>query len=229
MEDLPPFVSGIFIAVAAPVYGFLMYAMYRSMVVPKRNSVTLAASFFLLWLLVTGVLAFDGYFLNYDATPPRLIVFVAGMILLVMVVLIVFKNYIKRIPLATLTYIHIVRIPVELCLWWLFEAGMVAEEMTFEGMNYDILAGISAPFAAVFLVGRKTVNRVPVILWNVICLGLLLNIVIRAIWLTPYFYEGPGIANTGVFYFPFVWLPLFVVPAVFFSHLASLVKLFSKA
>ena len=135
-----------------------------------------------------------------------------------------------KIPITTLTYIHIVRIPVELCLFWLYSAELVAQEMTFEGANFDIIAGITAPFAGVFLVGKKSSNKSAAIVWNVICLGLVLNIVIRAIALTPYFYDGSGteLQNLAVFQFPFVWLPVFVVPAVIFSHLASLFILFKK-
>jgi len=64
-------------------------------------------------------------------------------------------------------------------------------------------------------------------LWNVICLGLLFNIVINAILSAPTIFQAQAFdqPNIGVFYFPFVWLPCFIVPAVLFSHLVCLKKL----
>ena len=231
MENLPLHVSLIFTAVVFTVFGFLFYASYRAFETPKRFGSTLTLSALMGWLLLTGALTHKGFF-EHIGMPPRLMLFVAPILILILVLLILPKTraFLLRMPITTLTYIHLVRVPVEICLWWLFEAGLVAEEMTFEGANFDILAGITAPFAGVFLVGKKSSNKFGAIVWNLVSLGLLLNIVIRAISLTPYFYDGSGteLMNTAIFYVPFVWLPLFVVPAVLFSHLVSLVKLFGK-
>lgn len=231
MESLPIYVSFIFTAVVFTVFGFLFYATYRALETPKRFGSTIISSALMGWLLLTGVLTYHGYFLDYGM-PPKLMLFVAPTVLLILASLIFPKTraFVMKMPITTLTYIHLVRVPVEICLWWLFKSELVAEEMTFEGANFDILAGITAPFAGVFLVGKKSNNKFAAIVWNLICLGLLLNIVIRAISLTPYFYDGSGgeLVNTAVFYVPFVWLPLFVVPAVLFSHLVSLMKLFTK-
>lgn len=231
METLPEYVSAIFVLLTGVAYLFMLFAAYRSFD-GKRYPLTLFACGMLIWLMVTGLLAYRGFFLNYEAVPPRLFLFVLPIILLIIFLLINGRTRagLMKMPITSLTYVHIVRIPVELCLWWLLGAGLVAEAMTFEGTNFDIIAGISAPFAGVFLVGKKSNNKVTAILWNFICLGLVLHIVIRAISLTPYFYDGSGdqLQNLGVFHFPFVWLPTFVVPVVLFSHLTSLIQLFKK-
>lgn len=231
MEDLPSYVPVIFVFINVAVFGFLMYAGYFAFD-GRRNPLTLFGCALLAWLLATGWLAFQGYFQDFAIRPPRLFLFV-GPAFLIIACAMFFRSWRERVskmPVTTLTYIHIVRIPVELCLWWLFGAGLVAEEMTFEGANFDIIAGISAPFAGVFLVGKKSNNRGAAIAWHLICLGLVLNIVIRAIGLTPYFYDGSGteLQNLAVFDLPYVWLPTFVVPAVIFSHFAALVILFKK-
>lgn len=226
MGTLPEYVSIIFVLLTITTYGFILFATYFAFN-GKRRPLTLFASAMLGWLLLTGIPAFKGFFLNFER--PYLFFFVGPLLLVILLVLIFpsTRKGVLKMPITSLTYIHIVRIPVELCLWWLFGAGLVAESMTFEGINFDIIAGISAPFAGVFLVGKKSSNRITAILWNLICLALVLNIVVRAVSLTPYFYDGSGaeLQNTAIFYFPFVWLPTFVVPAVIFSHLASLIQL----
>jgi hypothetical protein len=65
------------------------------------------------------------------------------------------------------------------------------------------------------------------VIWNVICLGLLFNIVINAILSAPFpiqrfAFDQPDVA---VLYFPFTWLPCCVVPVVLLSHLAVLRQL----
>ena len=231
MENLPVHVSLIFVGVSFTVFMFLMYAGYRALD-GTRNPVSKLGIVLLVWLLGTGVLANNGFFLDYGM-PPRLFLFV-GTALLIMIFLFVngkSRAALMNIPITTITHIHIVRIPVELCLWWLSAAFLVDIEMTFDGSNFDILAGISAPFAGIFLVGKKSSNKIAAIIWNFICLGLVLNIVIRAIGLTPYFYDGSGdqLQNIAVFHFPFIWLPAFVVPAVIFSHILSLIQLMKKS
>ena len=133
------------------------------------------------------------------------------------------RRFFEKIPITTITYLHIIRVPIEIVLWWLFQEELVAKAMTFEGVNYDILSGITAPFAALFLVGQKRKNKIGAIIWNFLALGLLINIVSRAILATPYFFnpelfEQP---NMAVFYFPFIWLPAFIVPIVSLSEISS--------
>jgi len=99
--------------------------------------------------------------------------------------------------------------------------------MTFEGTNFDILAGISAPFIAYFAFEKKLLNLNLVLIWNIISLGLLLNIVVKAMLSAPspiqkIAFEQPNIA---ILYFPFCWLPTFIVPIVLFSHLVAVRKL----
>lgn len=231
MDYIPAFASPIFVGVTVAVFGFLFYAASRGFD-GRKNPMILLACTFLALLLVTALLAHRGFFQDFVSKPPRLMIFVIPTFL-VMIRLLVYgrsRAVLMKMPVTTLTYIHIVRIPVELCLWWLYRVGLVAQEMTFEGANFDIIAGISAPFAGVFLVGKKNSHRWAAIGWHLICLGLVLNIVIRAVALTPYFYDGSGseLQNLAVFEFPFVWLPTFVVPAVIFSHLTALLVLFKK-
>jgi hypothetical protein len=95
--------------------------------------------------------------------------------------------------------------------------------MTFEGRNYDIMAGLTAPIVA-FMIMKRSISKTSVIIWNLVCLGLLLNIVITAILSTPspwrVFMNEP--ANYIVTYFPISWLPGLLVPLAYYLHLFSL-------
>ena len=100
--------------------------------------------------------------------------------------------------------------------------------MTFEGRNFDILAGITAPLIAWLAFRGGKINRPLLIVWNIFALILLINIVVNAVLSFPspfqqFAFEQP---NLAVLYFPFQWLPSVIVPIVLFSHLASLWQLF---
>ena len=231
MNTIPSYVAWTFIAIVFAVVGFLAYGF--RMASPGKKSLTSSIILTALigWIFLISVLTFSDFF-NDFSFPPRLMIF-AGIPVLVTILLFITpqtRSFLMEIPITTLHYMHIIRVPVEMVLWWLSVWSVIPEIMTFEGANFDIISGISAPFAAVFMVGTRSKNRIGAVIWNLLALVLLVNIVVLAIEHSPYFYEAtldiP--ANTGVFYFPYILLPTFIVPAVFFCHLTSIIQLIFK-
>ncbi|MFI5134841.1 MAG: hypothetical protein ACHQD9_03205, partial [Chitinophagales bacterium] len=126
-----------------------------------------------------------------------------------------------------LTYLHTIRIPVEIVLYLLFLHKQIPQLMTFEGRNFDILSGISAPFVAYFGYNKQKLSTTFLLTWNFICLALLINIVINAVLSAPFPFQKFGFdqPDVAVLYFPFTWLPCCVVPVVLLSHLAVIRQL----
>lgn len=227
IDQLPLYVTVVFVLTTLLTIGFLFYAV-RAIRPPGLSSNLLV---FLLpfWMIVTAFLAMGGVYRQFDVLPPRAFIF--GMLPALLVIATYFLffrgRFIERLSLKALTILHIVRIPVEMVLLWLFQYGLVPQVMTFEGRNFDILSGLTAP--VVFWLGFRgnTTNRPLLIVWNLAALALLANIVITALLSFPspiqrFGFEQP---NVGVTYFPFIWLPAIIVPIVLFAHLASLWKL----
>ncbi len=231
MENIPPYVEWTFIAIVLSVLAFLSYGFQSSYPGKKNLSPTFAITIVIGWVFLVSTVTFYGFFEDFTF-PPRLMLYVAIPVATIVITLIIprTRRRLNEISITTLHYIHIIRVPLEMVLWWLSVAAVLPKELTFEGSNLDIISGISAPFAAVFMVGARSKNRIGAVIWNLIALGLLFNIVYRAISYTPYFYEATESipANTGVFYFPYVLLPTFIVPAVLFSHLVSINQLIFK-
>lgn len=140
------------------------------------------------------------------------------------------KQFINDLDTSQLTILHTIRLPIEIVLYFLFVDKAIPEIMTFEGRNWDILAGITAPFIFYFRYIKNSLSTKVVILWNVVSIGLLLNIIVLAILSakTPFQRFGFEQPNIAVAYFPFNWLPSVVVPLVLFSHLASIKKLLTE-
>jgi hypothetical protein len=184
-----------------------------------------------LWLIFQATISILGFYQITDTTPPRLLAFgVLPAVLFIIGLFIFSRDFIEKLPLQTLTFLHVIRIPVELVLLWLFQNGQVPQLMTFEGRNFDILSGITAPIVAWLAFRGGKINKPLLIIWNAICLILLFNIVFHAAFSIPspiqqFASEQP---NRAVLHFPFVWLPTMVVPIVLFCHLVSLWQLLRK-
>ena len=194
-----------------------------------RNKAT-AAVVLIIWLAVTGILSFKKVFQDTSTIPPRLMIVIAPAILFIILLLITQsgRRFTDSIDLKKLTLVHIVRVPVEITLFMLSTHKLIPELMTFAGRNFDILSGISAPivYFVCFKDSRLT-NRKLLLIWNFVCLGLLLNIVINALLSAPFPFQQFAFdqPNVVILYFPFTWLPCFIVMIVLYSHLAAIRQL----
>jgi hypothetical protein len=183
------------------------------------------------WLILQGGLAYGYVYSSHLAhIPPFLLLLGITPPLLLIATMFLTKtgrSIIDSLPLNGLILLNVVRFPVEITLFLLFLHKMVPALMTFEGGNLDILSGISAAIFMVLTIGNKRGHRIILLVWNFICLGLLLNIVIRALLSAPFPFQILGLdqPNIAILYFPFIWLPVFIVPLVLFGHLAMLRKL----
>jgi hypothetical protein len=187
----------------------------------------------LAWLLLNAVLALKGFYADTSTTPPHFVLAIAAPLITILILFITNKGkaFLSKAALSTLTLISIVRIPVELILLWLSIYKTIPQLMTFEGRNFDIVSGITA--IVIFFICFKdkgVVHKKLLLAWNILGLILLLNIVINAVLSVPtpiqqFAFDQPNIA---VLYFPFVWLPCFIVPAVLLSHIVSIKKLTTK-
>ena len=229
MDNIPPYIPYVFIAITLACIAFIVFAANVAGPAKRNSTPTVVFTFMAVWLFVIALLTFQGVFEETTSFPPRLFIAV-GMTVIALITLFVSKgsrDFILKMPITTLTYLHIIRVPVELVLWWLAIEKLVPIEMTFEGSNFDILTGVTAPFAAVFLVGMRSKSTFAAVIWNIAGIVMLANIVIIAIRASPYFYnpESFAVPNIAVLQFPLIWLPTFVVPVVLFAHIASILKL----
>lgn len=186
----------------------------------------------LLLMLVQALIGLTGFFQDFSAVPPRFPVLIGPGLLITLILFLTKKGkaFIDSLDIRYLTILHTIRVPVEIGLYFLFVSKMIPELMTFEGYNFDILSGLSAPliYYLVFVSGKG--NKTLLLIWNFICLGLLINIVTIAILSAPLPFQKLAFdqPNIGVVYFPYLWLPGIIVPLALFSQLAAIRQLVSK-
>lgn len=187
----------------------------------------------LAWMLVQGILSYQGFYLDTSLVPPRFSLMIAPALILISLCFwsSIGKKFIDRFDMKLLLWLHVVRIPIELILYQLYLEESIPELMTFAGVNFDILAGITAPIMYYFVYVKKRIGRKGLLLWNVLSFLLLMNIVINAILSVPspiqtQAFDQPNIA---ILHFPVVWLPSIVVVLVMFAHFIAFRRLRSNA
>lgn len=178
------------------------------------------------------ILGLRGYYLTVNTFPPRfpLLLFPSLCMILLAFITPGGKKVIARIDLKKLTEMHVIRIFVEFVLLRLLIYGVLPESMTFEGRNFDIISGISAPVVAFIAFRTLPIKRGLLLVWNLLAMGLLLQVVATAILSTPSIiqqieFDQPNIA---ILHFPYVLLPSVVVSIVLFGHLVAIKKLITK-
>jgi hypothetical protein len=222
MPPIPAYISVVFlIAVLFTVFFFYKATKSRGIVL-----ISLAV------LLVQGVLSYSGFYTDTNTLPPRQVFILLPPLLLYIVLFATVKgrNWLANLDLRWLTLLHTIRIPVELVLLWLFQQGTLPQLMTFEGRNLDILAGMTAPILFYFVFIRQRMGARVLLIWNLICIGLVLNILINGLLSVPGIFHKQAFEqpNIAVLHFPYTLLPAFIVPVVLLAHISAIYQLLRK-
>ena len=204
-----------------------VFLFYKAAHYSKRFIVTMS-----LFLLVQAVLGYLKFYTNTHAIPLRFVYLVLPPLILIIVLFFKKKGlqYIDNLDLGTLTILHVVRVLVEIVFYWLFQHKVVPKLMTFEGSNFDIISGLTAPIIYYLCFVKNILGKTALLIWNFICLGLLLNAVIIAVLSAPFSFQRFALdqPNVAILYLPYIFLPCCIVPIVLLSHLAAIRQLILK-
>ena len=200
---------------------------------PEQRSRSLARLLllFVAWLGTTYAIGASEILAVFDSMPPRpLPVFAFVMALMIWFGCSWFTTgWSLRLPVWSLVLFHAFRILVELMLWSLWRDGTVNEVMTFEGRNFDVVAGALALVLGLIGIRRELPSTV-VWIFNIVGILLLTNIIVVAALTMPtqfqVFTDGPS--NTFIASAPYFWLPTVLVAAAVFGHVTLTRRLIQR-
>jgi hypothetical protein len=223
IPGLPIYINVLFIVITL----LTVFLFYRATHKSDMTFIVLAS-----WLMIQAIISLKGFYTVTNTFPPRVALMISPPVLLILLLFITKKGriYIDSLDAGRLTYLHVVRVLVEFGLIVLFNHKLIPVLMTFEGRNFDIFSGITAPLIARFGYEKKQLPVKLLLAWNFICLALVLNVVVNGILSAPSVFQQFAFdqPNTAILYFPFSWLPSFIVPVVIFSHLVCIRQLLKK-
>ena len=217
MNHLPIYIPIVFILTAL----LTLFIFFKA---TRKSAATI--NLIIVWLAIQAAIAYTGYYTQTQTLPPRFLFLVLPPLLLIILLFMTWRGrrFIDGLDMRMLVLIHIVRIPIEFVLYWLSKENVVPTIMTFEGRNFDIFAGVTAPIVYYLRFIRPVIGKYALLTWNFICIALLLNVVVHGILsvATPFQQFAFDQPNVAVLYFPYVWLPCLIVPVVLFCHLAAI-------
>jgi hypothetical protein len=179
------------------------------------------------WLVYTGLLSWSGWLARVDVRPPAFLFVAPGIVAWV-----VFaarskaaKEMATQAPLAALMAVQVFRLPLELLLHGLWKARLLPQMMTYEGANFDIVMGLSAPIVG-YLALRGKISQKLLVLWNVVGILLVVHVAARGVLTTPAIAAlATDVPNQAIGMFPYTFIATFFVPAALVFHVLTLRKL----
>lgn len=228
LPNVPAWLPAFFIVLALALASSLPWALFKSGE-DNRAQVLKATGFVTLWLTLTGGAAALGKLQDFDSLPPPLVFVLLPMILLCFGI--AFTGWgsqmVQGLTLSGMVGLQGFRLPLELVMHQAANYGLMPPQMSYTGRNFDILTGITALLLAFALKRDPGLPRWLVWSWNIVGLGLLINVVTVAILSFPFpfrvFMNEP--ANIWVTHFPYIWLPAVMVATALTGHLLIFRKL----
>ncbi|GEP42919.1 hypothetical protein [Brevifollis gellanilyticus] len=198
----------------APSFIVLSLVVAAILAVTSRNRWVVLG--ILAWLVLTGILAARGSLRDFSSLPPAApVLFYAGFIMTMWVALSKASASWLLLPLPFFVGFQSFRILVELCIHEAVTEDIAPPQMTWSGLNFDIVSGVTALLLAPFA-GR--VPRGVLLAWNILGLCLLVWVVSVATLSFPTRFQMLTPANSWVADFPYVWLPTVHVCAALLMH-----------
>ena len=232
LSDAPVAVSLLFVVT---VVGMLLLVLWGGARAARRvgpgaaRGVRLAGVALGGWLALTAALAGRGFFEDFYALPPHMLLAIGPPLLAVLALAASGRHdpLLAALPPSWPIAAQTFRVLVEIVLWRLAVAGVAPEIMTFTGRNVDILVGLTAPIVAYNCFVRRAWPVRVAQWWNWAGVVILLNVVVHALLSAPtrfrVFETDPPTTFIGDL--PYIWLPAFLVPLAWALHAISLRQL----
>jgi len=214
-----------------PIYlsiGFILLTLITILYFYWISQKNKAFLFFTLgWAVLHSIIAWKGFYSNFEVIPPRFLIMVIPALILIIIFGLtkIGASFRATIDLEKLHYIHLVRIFIEsIFLYRLFRYGAMAQETTFAGNNFDIISGITTPLIIWLYFRKQLISKNVLLTWNIAALLILSFTVSQVVLSAPLPFQKLSFdqASIAVFYFPFILLPGIIVPLVILTHFISI-------
>jgi hypothetical protein len=215
---------GFYLLTAAMLFSPLLVRVPDQLL---RNRIRIAyLAFVSIWISYVFVMSESGV-LDVFTLPPRVpIFFVIPMVIGIIFVTSRswFKQALRQTSVASLLHVQSFRILVELLIYGAALNGIFPKRATFEGLNFDIVVGVTSLIIG-FLLQRNLIGKRTVLAWNFLSLGILI-VTVYSFISTYYFTDYPyTVGNFQFVKMPYVLLASVLLPVAVFFHVASIRQL----
>lgn len=214
-----------------------IYFGYKTVLIKGGNSVAVSNKKALLvllgllgWVIYTSIISYSGILHDFSLPPKMPILLIFPAFAFTAYFMIKYHNHplLKVLPKSWPIYYQSFRIGVELLILRLYLDGIGPISLTFEGYNYEILAGIAAPILAFLTFQLKVLPEKVIYYWNFV--GLALLAIIVGLFITNAYFPSiwgaeQSLISTEIAGMPFILIPSLYMPSAVFMHILSIVQL----
>ena len=184
----------------------------------KDRWTAIAAGVALGWLALHAGVAASGVLTVFESPPLTPFYLATALIVGLGFAFSPLGTRLSQLPLIAIVGLNSFRLPLELILHELYKHGDLPVQMTWSGLNFDVLTGISA---LVLVMLRRDLPKAVFWAWNLMGISLLVTVVSLAMLSSPLpfrtFFNEPAVLL--VFDAPFNWVPTVHVWVAWVSHL----------
>ncbi|HEX5668820.1 MAG TPA: hypothetical protein VFX73_08465 [Chitinophagaceae bacterium] len=182
-----------------------------------------------IWIAYIIGLTVSGVLNDFDLPPrvPLLIIIPSIIFSIYITGRTSFRDILQLTPIHYPIFMQGFRILVELLIFTAWSEGYFPKRVTFEGLNYDILVGATAPVMGWLLMKNK-LGLNAALIWNIAAM-MILSVTGYA-FISAYFFPGfaEGIDKTHFIKFPFILLPSVLLSIAIFLHIFSIRQILMK-
>ncbi len=224
---VPVTLTALFVLITLAVAVAIVAALGRAFSIESgaaqgKRAAAIAAAVGAVWMTIHSLIAGSGVLEGGPPIPPR----VAPYLGVTIVICVLFARsracelLARHTPLFALVAFHGFRLPLEIWLHVMYDAGQIPVQMTWSGLNFDVITGIGAIVVGA-LVWKERAPRALLWAWNVLGSVLLVVVVSIAFMSAPtalrVFMEGPSLDL--VLHAPFNWIATVLVASAMVGHI----------
>lgn len=208
----------------------LAFILFAKKATSSNRKAGIVALSLLLWHIFIFAISQTELLMTYSL-PPRLVMF---FILPSFIFTGVFfyrnknREWISNVPEHWLILFQSYRILIETLFYYSVLEGILNEEVTIHGYNYDMLYGATALVIGFYLMKNRSKGRKLALYWNYLGLAVIASIIalfFMSLYNPSVFGSNEPLIPLVAMEFPYVLVASFLMPAAVFLHIWSIVQL----
>ncbi len=230
MLEIPAGLTLTITLVTITTYLLFLFSISFSSENKVQRSATWVGILVLLWIIFQSTLSLNRWYMDRKSAHLLFPFITTSCIALVVLFLPKISGWRHALNLRFLVTMQLMRIPLEIILWWSADFKQSPSSLTVAFGNPDVIIAAMAPFA-LWLLGKKqkkTDNLV--LMWNYAGLISLLVLWMRILFSAPSTLQLTSFnaPNYLMVHFPGSWIPSVIIPILLFAHAVVIAQLHDR-
>jgi len=220
MLEIPVGLTLTLVLITITTYLLFLFAVAFASDKKVQRSATTVGIVVLLWIIFQSTLSLNRWYMDRKTAHLLFPYITTAVISLGVLFIPAIKGWRNALNIQLLMWMQLIRIPIEIMLWWSADFKQSPSSLTLAFGNPDAIIALCAPIA-VWLLGKKQkTSDNAVLVWNYAGLISLLVLWMRILFSAPSTLQLTSFnaPNYLMVHFPGSWVPSVIIPILLFAH-----------